>query len=154
MVPKWMTTPEMLTTLLLFLLGAAISLYASEIRLLLKRPFEKRKKRLLKRNSYYLTLLARLHENPYRLTLWAIWSITEFLSSVIVILGGVFLFSVLVEIMIHHRWEMPRLENIVMPLVGGMAGRIIAMHRVVKWLYSYDSKTKELQSSIERLKSS
>lgn len=154
-LPPWLTKPETIYATILFLVSVSatiiLGLWPREVRKLLKVPPRKLADWTLKRHEYELALLERLHNNPYRLLLWALWNLTVSSRYAVWMVGISSIVGLVGYYFIGKDAFRPFIIGLSSPLLGAFAGRCFVMYEVITCLYDYDATTARLKASIEKL---
>jgi hypothetical protein len=156
-MPDWLTKPETVFAFGLFVVSIIVSLYAAEIRRWFRKPGQKLKEASLEDYRRDLAMLNRLHNNPYQLFLWALWSVLTtivFVMWIGIAIGVVSL--VIYEFRTPKVTQAPRgfwsiFITIGGPLSGAFIGRAFGMYKVVMGLYDYENMVQILTKRISSL---
>lgn len=150
-IPDWLMKPETLFAIGLFLLGVLVSVFSTDIRRFLSLPPRKWKKARAARLRYRLNLTKRLHNDPYRLLLYLLWSIAEAgWQVVITFLPALWILSFL-PVFTGKPKQPFNLEGMLMPASGILFSWIWNLRKTVDDLYHYDERTKYYEDQIKRL---
>ena len=159
MVPQWMSKPEVILSMTLFVIGTTVSLYRTEIRSALTIPGRKWKefriafKRVrLEGHQTELTSLQYMHENAYRIVLYVL--INVFSASHFIAVGffGIFVLHFLFILFgLRKLGDFPAI-----PYAGGvgglLSGRVVHIYERLHGLWDYNARCQTLEQKISKLK--
>jgi len=147
----WLFTREMVLTYLIAILTTLIALYSNEVRRAFKIPVYKIQEAKIRSSLYHITLLTRLHNNPYRLLLYCMWFVADLMF--FVVLAG--LLSSVVPFAVRRTTNTVGSDASLWLIVGGaILGKTIGLQRVVKGLYYFEEVIQEHKERLSKLQAS
>ncbi|MGO9095007.1 MAG: hypothetical protein ACLQGV_07260 [Bryobacteraceae bacterium] len=149
--PDWLLKPETFFAIGLFLIGVFVSVFSSDIRRLFSVPPRKWKKSRAARMQYRLNLMQRLHENPYRLLLYFIWSIAHTAWQIVISFFPALWVTSFIPVF-TGKPQQPLTSSVFwLPATGVLSGWAWNLRRTVHDLYHYDDRKKYYEEQIQKL---